>query len=219
MADITVRPEKVREVCEDAISYFHRGPAFWKDKHQIWYDEEDDREFNEDSQEEWEEDMREYLSFEDEKTQSYIAHRASSDWKTEGLAPDYPVIPEKFDPEDDYCVKDLFYHQDMELLELCQWRRGKLSQAIVHQLCNDFYFALFMDELNQGGVADNWWFAFNYSEPSVMVYTPKDGPDPVSNRNYGYFHVKDYVKPSGNKLCPERLDLAKIVDLLQHLGL
>ena len=219
MANVTVRPEKVRKVCEDAIEYFYRGPAFWKERHELWIGEEEDEELYEYTQQEWEEAMSEFLSFEDEKTQRHIDYYASSDWKTEGLAPYYPVAPEEFDPENDYCIKDLFYHQDMEMFELCEWRRGKLSQAIVYQLCNDFYFAMFMDELDQGVVADNWWFEIGYSSLSARVYTPDDGHVPVSNRRYGYFRVKDYVKPSGNKLCPERLDLGKIVKLFRQLSL
>ena len=218
MANVTVRADRVREVCEDAIEFFHRGPAFRKEMHEAWLGD-DDQELDGFSQEEWGEAMAKFLSFEDEETLRHIDNYASSDWKTEGLAPDYPVATENFDPENDYCVKDLFYHQDMELLELCEWRRGKISQAIVRQICNDFYFALFMDELDQGGVTDNWWFGFGYSSLYASVFTPDDDYVPVSNRLHGYFRVKDYVKPSGNKLCPERLDLGKMVGLFRQLGL
>lgn len=218
MAIATIRTDNVREMCQKAMRYFHVGPDLDDD---LFISEEDEEDYvsQTDMICDWRDSMDKFLGYQDQKTLSYLEHYDNDDWEREGLAPDYPVNPKDFDPSNDYDVKDMFYHEDMAVLMSQRWNKGSISRVIARQLCNDFYFALFMDENNEGGVTDRWWFDFSYAEPSVRVYTPTSDIVPESNEFYGYFRVKDYIQESYNSICPSRLDLEKVISLLKSLGL
>lgn len=220
MATASIRVDKVREMCRKAIHYFQDGPVFTESD--CWWCEDVDERLEEiDSRRsEWESDMEKFLGFMDDHTRQWeIDYYDNDNWRHEGLAPDYPVKPEDFNPEDDYHVKDLFYHQDMEVFMAHEWKKNPISRVIARQLCNDFYFALFMDELDEGGVTDTWWFSFSYAEPSARVYTAETKDEPESNQFYGHFRVKEYIIDSNNDVCPKRLDVPKVIELLTSLGL